>query len=128
MKTIKNMRDGLSGLASRRNVQCFAGAINCVYSRAQNHVNLSCLRSGNFYERSKKINEKILRKMKMYLWQKLEVVILQDGNLDSKKRRPHRRARSPKKLYRNARNLNESDALGCNKQYQYSPLKSMLDS
>ena len=45
----------MSRLASIENVPWSAeGATNCVYPRAQNLVNLSSLRSGNFDGRTKK--------------------------------------------------------------------------
>ena len=56
----------MSRLASSRNVQWSAeGATNWVYSKVQDLVNVSSLRSGYFDERTKKKTEKIfLRKMK----------------------------------------------------------------
>ena len=48
----------MSRLGSSRNVQWSAeGATNSSYFRAYNLVNLSNLRSGNFDERTKKMNE-----------------------------------------------------------------------
>ena len=44
---------------------CAEGGTNCVCLRAQNLVNLPSLRSGNFDEKTKKIIEKKLRKMKI---------------------------------------------------------------
>ena len=55
----KHRRDGMSILASSRNVQWSAeGATKSLYSRAYNLVNLSGLRSGNFDERTEKKFEK----------------------------------------------------------------------
>ena len=47
-----------SRLTSSRSVQWSAeGAKNCVYSRAQNNVNLSGFKSGKFDERTKRMSE-----------------------------------------------------------------------
>ena len=55
---LKHRRDGMSRLASSRNVQWSAeGATKCVYPRVQKQVDLDSLRSGNFDER--KMNENI---------------------------------------------------------------------
>ena len=80
-RILKHRRDGMSRLASSRNVQWSAeGATNCVYSRVQNYVNLSCLRSGNFEETTKTINGIFFEKNeKMYFWQKPKGVILHHG-------------------------------------------------
>ena len=61
----KHRRDGMSRLGSSRNVQWSEeSATKRVYSRTQNLVNISSFRSGYFDERSKKLNEFFLRKMK----------------------------------------------------------------
>ena len=63
------MRDGMSRLVSSRNVQWSAeGAAYSLYSWAYNLVNVCSLRSGNFDERTKKLNKCFYEKM--YFWQK----------------------------------------------------------
>ena len=63
------MRDGMSRLVSSRNVQWSAeGAAYSLYSWAYNLVNVCSLRSGNFDERTKKLNKCFYEKM--FFWQK----------------------------------------------------------
>ena len=86
----KSRRDGMSRLASSRNVQWSTeGATNCVYPRVQTQVDLYSLRSGNCDERKMKEYIYFLRKMKYVCSAKNEGVILDDGNFDSRRTSQH---------------------------------------
>ena len=80
--------DGTLRLASSKNVQWSAEDDTiCLHSRTQNHV-ISCPRSRNFDERTKKMNEKFdLGEMKNVFL--AETRKFHYRNLDFKKTRPH---------------------------------------
>ena len=65
----KHRRDGMSRLGTSRNVQWSAeGVTSSLCSRAHNLVNFSSLRWGYFGERTKKMKEFFLRKMKLCIF------------------------------------------------------------
>ena len=94
---LKHGRDGMSLLASNKNVQWSAeGATNFVYHRVQNHMNLSSLRSASFDERNIRwnfIDEEIKEKKWKKNWVKFKKRVFErtrsrqtfDGKLDGKK-------------------------------------------
>ena len=73
----------MSRLASSRNVEWSEeGATNWVYSRTQDRVNLSSLRSGYFDERTKKMNEiSFLRNMNCIFGKKTKASYLMTETL-----------------------------------------------
>ena len=65
IEQLKHRRGRMSRLASSRNVQWSAVIVTIyVYSKAQNHLNLSSLRSRIFGERTEKKDGKMFRKRK----------------------------------------------------------------